>query len=328
MPPPPIARQEEGVAADGDGDPNLATIYADDAALLERLLPRKELRRSHDVVRLSSGRVDERSLAFEAPWFGSGAAATESGAEDGEMEEEGRASDSGPDEEDEEASDGDGSAESDAQAAVPAGDEGGGGGGDGSDDDDVEAEDHEHVNTDRVDKDGNEDAEGEGEALGTTRSSSARKRKLPPSSSTPHVDPARPNKKKVAFAIATAAKTLPHRPSSSKGRSAVRQTAASTKAISAAASSTVTAADKKQKRNMTTPDLATAPASKKNNSATKAKIGLGSSSTPARAPAAQGTARRTGSTKPAANAPSTAQKRKNQAAGDSEEGAYDFSKFF
>ncbi|KAI9466702.1 hypothetical protein BJY52DRAFT_10268 [Lactarius psammicola] len=305
--PPPIARQEGRVAADGDS--TLATIYADDAALLERLVPRKELRRSRDVVRLSSGRVDERGLAFEAPWFGS--------AQDGEMEatsaeEEGRTSDSGPDEEDEEVSDGDENTESDAQASAPTGDEdGGGGSGDGSDDDDVVAKDNEHVNTDRVDEDGNED---ESEALGTTtRSSSARKRKLPPSSSMPDVGPARPNpSKKVAFATA---KTLePPRPSSIK-------------AVSAAAASTVTAAEKKQKRNMTTPDLAEASASK-NNNAKKAKIGLESSSTPARALAAHGAARRTGSIKPGANAPTTAQKRKNQATTDSEEGAYDFSKFF
>ncbi|KAH9045726.1 P-loop containing nucleoside triphosphate hydrolase protein [Lactarius pseudohatsudake] len=82
------------------------TPYADDDALLERLVPRKELRRSRDVVRLSSGQVDERALAFEAPWFGSSAATAGSESdEDGEME----ASDS---------DDGDENAESDARASV------------------------------------------------------------------------------------------------------------------------------------------------------------------------------------------------------------------
>ncbi|KAI9448350.1 hypothetical protein H4582DRAFT_1803181 [Lactarius indigo] len=237
-------RQEEGVAA--DGDLTLATIYAGDAALLERLMPRKELRRSRDIVRLSSGQVDERALAFEAPWFGSAAAESESD-EDGEMEASGQASDSGLDEE---ASDGDESAESDPQASAPTGDEDEGSGGSDDDPDAIEADD-------------------------TWR--------LPPpsSSSKRPVDPARPNKK-VAFAAV------------------------------------------KQKRNMATPDLATAPASKKNGSK-KAKIG------PTRAPpaTAQGTARRTGPIKPAANVPTAVQKRKSQAAATaSEEGAYDFSKFF
>ena len=299
MPPP------SGAAA--DGDPTLAAIYADDdAALLERLLPRKELRRSRDVVRLSSGRVDERALAFEAPWFGSATAGSES---ESNAEMEAACAD-----EAEEASDGDESTESDAQqASVFAGNDGGGGGGGGdgnaSDHDDVvEAEEsNEHVNTDRVDRDGNEDgSEDEGETLGTTTRFSAapRKLKLPSSSlSKPHVDPAQPIKKKVTFAAA--AKTAPPRPSP-KGR-------VPTKAA-------VAAADQKQKRKTTTADLARAPASMSK----KAKIG---SSTPARAPAAQGAVtRRNGSIKPVANAPTMAQKRKTAAA--SEEGMYDFSKFF
>ena len=218
-------------------------------------MPRKELRKSRDIVRLSSSmRVDGRALAFEAPWFGS---ATESEREnDAEME------DASAGEEDD-----DGSTESDArQASVPArNDDDDGDVGNASDDDEA----HEHVN---MDGDGNE----QDKTLGNP----TRKRKLPPSSSSkPHVDPAAPNQKKVAFAAL---------PSPSKPR-------ASTKAA---------AADKRKK---TTPDLA-------NNK--KAKIGLGSSSTR--------------SIKPAANAPTAAQKRKNQtaAAATSEEGAYDFSKFF
>ncbi|KAH8999424.1 hypothetical protein EDB92DRAFT_1834090 [Lactarius akahatsu] len=292
VPPPIIAQQ-------ADGDPTVATIYADDDALLERLVPRKELRRSRDVVRLSSGQVDERALAFEAPWFGSSAAAAAAGSEsdeDGEME----ASDSGL------ASDGDENAESDAQASVRD-EEDGDGGGDGSDDDPdaIEADDTWHVD----DGDGNED---DG-ATTTARSSPARKRKLPPSTKRP-VDPARPTKK-VAFA-ATVASLNGAAKTSSKGRSALRQAPASAKIVSArAAASIVTAADEK---------LTTGPTSKKNGSK-KSKIAL------ARAPpaAAQSTVRRSGPIKPAANAPTAVQKRKSQAgAAASEEGAYDFSKFF
>ncbi|KAH9077494.1 GNL3L/Grn1 putative GTPase-domain-containing protein [Lactarius deliciosus] len=264
--PPPIAQQ-------ADGDPSLATIYADDAALLERLVPRKELRRSRDVVRLSAGQLDERALALEAPWFGSAATAGSESDEDGEME----ASDAGLDD------DGDENAESDAQASVRDED-----GSDG-DPDAIEA-----VDTWHVDADGNED---EGTPTTTTpRSSPARKRKLPPSSSSTKrpVDPARPNKK-VTFAT-TVASVNGAAKTSSKGRRALRQAPESTKVVSAAAAST--------------------------NGSKKSKIG------PARAPPAA-TARRTGPIKPAANAPTAVQKRKNQAAAAaSEEGAYDFSKFF
>ncbi|KAH9007137.1 GNL3L/Grn1 putative GTPase-domain-containing protein [Lactarius hatsudake] len=234
VPPPPIARQ-------ADGDPSLATIYAADDALLERLVPRKELHRSRDVVRLSTGQVDERALALEAPWFGSSAESDE----DGEME----ASDS-----DEDGSD-------DDPDAIEA------------------ADDTWHVNAD-----GNED-----EGMMTTRSSPARKRKLP-SSTKRHVDPARPTKK-VAFAT-TVASVNGAAKASSQGRSA-RQ------------ASTVTTADEKQKKILAT--------SKKNGSK-KLKIG------PARAPPPS-TVRRTGPIKPVANAPTAVQKRKNQAAAAaSEEG--------
>ncbi|KAF8271733.1 P-loop containing nucleoside triphosphate hydrolase protein [Lactarius quietus] len=142
---PPSARQDD-VAA--DGDPALAAIYADDAIHLERLMPRKELRRSHDVVRLSSGQVDDRLLAFDAPWFGS---TTESDTQDGEMDMEGasaRASDSGPDDDDDDEEEV--SAGSDA-----AGDEDEGDGGNASDGDVAEVEDineQRYVNTDRVER--------------------------------------------------------------------------------------------------------------------------------------------------------------------------------
>ncbi|KAI0301855.1 hypothetical protein B0F90DRAFT_1838736 [Multifurca ochricompacta] len=65
--PPPTSRPESITT---DEDLMLATIYAEDSVLLERLAPRKELRRSGDLVRLSSGQVDEHALAFEMPWFG------------------------------------------------------------------------------------------------------------------------------------------------------------------------------------------------------------------------------------------------------------------
>lgn len=44
-------------------------IYEGDTALLEKLPPRKEMRQSRDLVRLSSERVDDRTVAFDAPWF-------------------------------------------------------------------------------------------------------------------------------------------------------------------------------------------------------------------------------------------------------------------
>jgi nuclear GTP-binding protein len=120
-------------AADGD-DPALAAIYADVAAILERLVPRKELRQSRDVVRLSSGRVDERALAIEASWFGDGSACDD---DDGDiiMEAEGRAP---SDSEEDDDSDGDKSAESDAAQASVVGDEDQGAGGNARDDGDVE----------------------------------------------------------------------------------------------------------------------------------------------------------------------------------------------
>jgi nuclear GTP-binding protein len=90
--------------------PVLATIYEGDAALLERLPPRKEMRQSRDLVRLSSERVDGRTLAFDAPWF-----STDAGDEDEdeasaselelevEAEEIGSRADNGGDSEEEDA---------------------------------------------------------------------------------------------------------------------------------------------------------------------------------------------------------------------------------
>jgi nuclear GTP-binding protein len=65
----PPAASSPGTAGDAVC-PTLATMYAGDAALLERLPLRKELRRTRDLVRLSSEQIDDRSLVLETPWFG------------------------------------------------------------------------------------------------------------------------------------------------------------------------------------------------------------------------------------------------------------------
>lgn len=293
-------------------------------------MPRKELRRSRDVIRLSSGQVDERALAFSAPWFGS--TASDTGA-DGDMEA-GRASDSPGPSDDEDASDGDESAESDAQASE--GGEDDNDGGNASDGDVAEVEedidtdiDIEHVNTDCAHNDGNEADEVPKGTTTRISPASARKRKLPtpppppPPSHVSIMNPTRPSKKKVAFA--DTAKT-PRPPPAPPAKAAATATATADK-------------KKQQKRKMTTPDLA---ASTKINHAKKAKTG-GLRSSPSTLPtgaraaatttAQGGVSRKIGSGKPAANAPTVAQKRKNQAAAAaaaaaSEEGAYDFSKFF
>ena len=272
----PPAPQDATTATDC-GDSALAAIYTNDAALLERLVTRKELRRSRDVVRLSSGRADERALALEAPWFGSA-------RDDDDMEAEGRqASDSESDD-----SVGAESAESDSQAQQASvgeeeDDSEDGGGGNASDG----AQDIRHVNTDGNEEEDEAPLPGTGIARTSSSAASTRKRKLPlPPSLPSDVDPTRPNqKKRVAFAVSPAA-------------------------------------DKKKKKQKSTLDLAAS--SKINYAKTRLRS---SSSTPARASAAaQG-----GTAKPAANAPTAAHKRKNQVAttaGGSEDGAYDFSKFF
>lgn len=87
--PPAVSSPGTAAAADaGAVCPTLATIYASDAALLERLLPRKELRRTRDLVRLSSERIDDRALALETPWFGTDAANGGSDSDGGEDEED------------------------------------------------------------------------------------------------------------------------------------------------------------------------------------------------------------------------------------------------
>ena len=172
---PPAVSGGPRTATDTDAvPPALATIYAGDAALLERLLPRKELRRSRDIVRLSPERVDDRALALDAPWFdadgGSGS--------DGEDESEAEAIGSGTDDDDAEA-------EFDGQD------------GSVSDDDDVD---------DNEGEDEDEDTEDEDEVPLDPRSSIARKRKRPLSPPLkPQLGPTRP-RKKVSFA--TSVKTI------------------------------------------------------------------------------------------------------------------------
>ena len=67
----PPAVTGPGTPAKADAmSPVLVAIYEGNAALLEKLPPRKEMRRTRDLVRLSSGRVDDRTLALDASWLG------------------------------------------------------------------------------------------------------------------------------------------------------------------------------------------------------------------------------------------------------------------
>jgi len=101
----PPAPSSPGTATGADAAvcPTLATIYAGDAALLERLSPRRELRRTRDLVRLSSERIDDRALALETPWFSTDAANGASDSDGGEGDDDDAAevekSGSGSDEE-------------------------------------------------------------------------------------------------------------------------------------------------------------------------------------------------------------------------------------
>ena len=176
---PPADSAVPGTDAD-TVSPALATIYAGDAALLERLLPRKELRRSRDLVRLSSERVDDRTLAFDTPWFDAdnGDGGSGSDGEDG-SEAEAEAVGSGTDGEEEE------SAESDGLDGSVSEDN------DEGQDEVEEAEDDD-----------------EDEVPLNPHSSLARKRKRPPPPSAlkPQLGPTRP-RKKVAFAASVKAIT-------------------------------------------------------------------------------------------------------------------------
>ncbi|KAF8485073.1 hypothetical protein DFH94DRAFT_718062 [Russula ochroleuca] len=197
----PPAVSGPGTAADAVS-PTLATIYAGDAALLERLLPRKELRRSRDVVRLSSERIDDRALALDAPWFDADGGDGES---DSDVEDESEAEAIG--------SGADGGEEVMDDVGLVGGAEFDGLDGSVSDEDD-----------DNEDEDEDED-----EVSRNPRSSLAQKRKRPPPPSAPSLKPqlahTRP-RKKVAFAASVKATTNSTRsPSSSKEHTLSRPSA-------------------------------------------------------------------------------------------------------
>jgi len=163
----PPAASSPGTATDADAAcPTLATIYAGDAALLERLSPRKELRRTRDLVRLSSERIDDRALALETPWFGTDAANEAGLVESAEFHGlEGSVS------------------------------------GDDEDDDDSNGSDDDSENAGMDEED--EGVDGEDEVPPTAHSSSARKRKPP---SLPRSDPVRPSKRVAFTGITTQSK--------------------------------------------------------------------------------------------------------------------------
>ena len=147
--PPPVSG---GLRAATDAvSPALAAIYAGDAALLERLLSRKEFRRSRDIVRLLPECVDDRALALDAPWFDADGGSGEDGEDESEAEAIGSRTD-----------------DDDAGAEF--------GGQDGSVSEEEEEEDIEGK-----DQDQDQDAEDEDEVPLKPCSSIARKRKRPSS---------------------------------------------------------------------------------------------------------------------------------------------------
>jgi len=247
--------------------PTLAAIYAGDAVLLERLSPRKELRRTRDLVRLSSERIDDRALALETAWFGTDAANDGSDSNVEDEEDDAEASGSGMDEEE------DADEAGLVESAECHGLEGSVSGDEDKDDDDEDDDgsngsddDSENVGMDEEDEGVDED-----EVPPTAHSSSARKRKPP---SLPRSDPVRPSKK-VAFTGITS-QTKRQVPLSNK-RTDPRL-----------------AHRKRQK-----PDTASLPDPSATTSTSK-KANLGVRST--RAPAGSA---RTRAHKPAANAPTT-----------------------
>jgi hypothetical protein len=172
-----------GAASENPVNSMLAAMYAGDAALLERLVPRKELRKHSDLVRLFTGQVDERPLALDVPWFFDDApnAAAVDNQSDGEDDE---------DDGDEEGRVESGSGESDGSIVF---------GGDDNDDDD-EANDADGDSDDGQVEGGHLD---EDDARFTTRSSSTRKRKQPLSDF--QMERTAGSTKKVAFTAAAAA---------------------------------------------------------------------------------------------------------------------------
>jgi hypothetical protein len=223
-------------------------IYAGDAALLERLTPRKELRRTGNIVRLSSEQIDDRALVLETPWVDADASEGESdpdGEDDDEdkMEAEMEVIESGTD-----GADSVESAESDGLEAPVSEEEENDDGGENADA-------------------GEEDDDDYGDEVPPP--SSIRKRKRQPPSTTPkqQSDPAPPPSKKVTFA----ADVMP-----SKKRTP-------NPALLARRPVIVTHSSKKQKPELSRPSAATEPSSKRANPGVRS---AGGASMRARKPAA------------------------------------------
>jgi hypothetical protein len=247
-------------------------------------------------VRLSSERVDDRVLAFEAPWFGADTADGNSDVEgDNEGAGEGEAIRSGSEDNEEE-----GSAD---EAGLVEGAESGS--------DRLECSSSSSLSEEDSDEGDGEEDEDEDEAPPKARSSPARKRKRPPSpasapvpSRTRKVPGARPSKK-VAFAALPSTKTTTAKP-------LVRP------------QPTIATRDKAQKKNNTR--LLSSPPARDTNTPSSKKADAKVRVTSAHLPANQPSRPRT--RKPAANAPTTLAPKRKQAAGVGDEGTYDFSKFF
>ncbi|KAI0002941.1 hypothetical protein BJV74DRAFT_561280 [Russula compacta] len=289
----PPAISVPGTAADALSPP-LSTIYAGDVSLLERLPPRKELRRTRDLVRLSSERVDDRALGLEVPWFSADATDGES---DSDVEDEGwEGIGSGEDEEATDEAESTESAESDGLGRS------------GS----ISEEDDNDDNSDSNDENVDADEKDEDKVSPTARSASAQKRKRPPSpppSSLPkpskrQSDAARPSKR-VTFATSVVAITT--RSPSSKGQ---QPPSIKTTSNPLARHPAIVPNDTRRKNILARSQAAATPSFNK----TSANVPVGTSPR---------------TRKPAANAPTTATaQRRKQVAGVGGDAAYDFTKFF
>ncbi|KAN0124508.1 hypothetical protein V8E52_002157 [Russula decolorans] len=170
--PPAVSGSGTAAKADTDGvSPALVTIYEGDPALLEKLPSRKEMRQTRDLVRLSSERVDDRTLALDAPWFGT------DGVSDSDVDEDENASE----------------LESDADAEEIGSDA------DGGDSEEEDADDAE------LGLGVSEEDDDEGDEVPQSSSARKRKRPQPPSSLAPsslksQSGPTTRPRKKVAFA--------------------------------------------------------------------------------------------------------------------------------
>ncbi|KAG6864206.1 hypothetical protein C0991_011570 [Blastosporella zonata] len=96
-------------------DAALKKLYESDAAILEMLIPRKELRKTVGLVKLISGEVNSRNAALQSPWLKE--EQVEEGAEDDQMEVDGVVEDD--DEEEDKEEDDDEEDEEDEEEEVP-----------------------------------------------------------------------------------------------------------------------------------------------------------------------------------------------------------------